>query len=202
MFLEASVAVSSDAVSEVEFTVPVVRVSVAVSKVSAASPSSVPSPVHTPTWLFTGVHTFVTSHPPAGVPHLIPVTSAESAIGIVPFAHTASREAVLAPVPTARSHLASQIASVATDPPPDITISPLHCIEVELIVLMFVQDIRVSCFALRAVCVAVEIGSSARVQSLGLLESDTSAIKIISQVAGVTQVVSVGKSRSLIVFLN
>ncbi len=49
MFLEASVAVNSEAVRAVEFTVPVVRVSVEVSKVRAASPSSVPSPVHTPT---------------------------------------------------------------------------------------------------------------------------------------------------------
>lgn len=43
---------------------------------------------------------------------------------------------------------------------------------------------------------AVEIGSSARVQSLGLFESETSAIKIISQVAGVTQVVAVGNKIS------
>ena len=47
-------------------------------------------------------------------------------------------------------------------------------------------------FRSRADCVAVEIGNSARVQSFGLFESETSAIKIISQVAGVTHVVSVG----------
>ena len=67
---------------------------------------------------------------------------------------------------------------------------------------MFVQDTRVSCFALRAVCVAVEIGSSASVQSFGLLESETSAIKIISQVAGVTQVVSWGNKISAIGLLD
>ena len=49
-----------------------------------------------------------------------------------------------------------------------------------------------SCFASRAVCVAVETGNSASVQSFGLFESETSAIKIISQLAGVTPVVSVG----------
>lgn len=56
-FLEASVAMSSDAVRAVLLKVQEVSVSVAVSKVSAESPSRVPSPVHTPTWLFTGVHT-------------------------------------------------------------------------------------------------------------------------------------------------
>ena len=56
------------------------------------------------------------------MPHLIPVASAESAIGIVPFAPTARREAVFAPVPTARSHFASQIASVATEPLPRVSI--------------------------------------------------------------------------------
>lgn len=65
-----------------------------------------------------------------------------------------------------------------------------------------VSPVRVFCLASRAVCVDVEMGSSARVVSLRLLESETSASIIISQVAGVTQVVSVGKSRSLIVFLN
>lgn len=91
------------------------------------------------------------SHPPAGLAHFNPVTSAESAVRTCPFVPTASREAVLAPVPPARSPLASQIASVATDPPPDITISPLPRIEVELIVFMFVQETSVSCFAFNAV---------------------------------------------------
>ena len=68
------------------------------------------------------VHEVSASHPPAGVHHLIPVTSDESAIGIVPFAPIASRDAVLAPVPTARSHLASQIESVATDQLPRVSI--------------------------------------------------------------------------------
>ena len=49
MFLEASVAVSCEAVRAVLLNVPVVRVSVVVSKVRAASHSIVPSPVHTPT---------------------------------------------------------------------------------------------------------------------------------------------------------
>lgn len=55
------------------------------------------------------------------------------------------------------------------------------------------SPVRVACLASRAVCVAVEIGSSASVQSFGLLESEASAIRIISQLAGVTPVVSVGK---------
>jgi len=67
----------------------------------------------------------VTSPVPAIVVHFVPVASAESAVRTCQFAPTASREAVLAPVPTARSHLKSHIVSVATDPPPDITISPL-----------------------------------------------------------------------------
>lgn len=52
--------------------------------------------------------------------HFTPVASAESATRTVPFAPTASLEAVFDPVPTAKSHLASHIASVATDPPPHI----------------------------------------------------------------------------------
>ena len=40
----------------------------------------------------------------------------------------------------------NQTLDLATDPPPEITISPLHKIEVELIVFMFVQDTSVSCF--------------------------------------------------------
>lgn len=64
-----------------------------------------------------------------------------------------------------------------------------------------VVSVRVPCFASSAVCVAVDIGSSASVQSFGLLESETSAIRIISQVAGVTHVVSVGKSISDIVLI-
>ena len=82
------------------------------------------------------------SPPPAGLDHFNPVTSAESAVRTCQLVPTARREAVLAPVHQARSHLASHIASVATDPPPDITISPLPRIEVELIVFMFVQDTR------------------------------------------------------------
>lgn len=47
-----------------------------------------------------------------------------------------------------------------------------------------------SCLLSRAVCVAVDIGSSASVVSLRLLESETSASIIMSHVAGVTDVVS------------
>ena len=86
------------------------------------------------------VHEVSASHPPAGLDHFNPVASAESAVRTCQLVPTASREAVFAPVPPARSHLASQIVSVATDPPPDITISPLPRIEVELIVFMLVQD--------------------------------------------------------------
>lgn len=56
------------------------------------------------------------SHPPAGVAHFVPVASAESAVSTVPFAPTARRDAVFAPVPTAKSPFASHIESVATDP--------------------------------------------------------------------------------------
>jgi hypothetical protein len=91
------------------------------------------------------------SPPPAGVDHFNPVASAESAVRTCQLVPTARRDAVLAPVPPARSHLESQIASVATEPPPEITISPLHRIEVELIVLMFVQDTSVACFAFSCV---------------------------------------------------
>ena len=97
------------------------------------------------------VHEVSASHPPAGLDHFVPVASAESAVRTCQLVPTARREAVFVPVPTAKSPFASQIASVATDPPPDITISPLHSIEVELIVFMFVQDTRVSCFAFIAV---------------------------------------------------
>lgn len=82
------------------------------------------------------------SHPPAGVLHFIPVASVESATSVCQLVPTARREAVLDPVPTARSPLASHIVSVATDPPPDITISPLPSREVEFIVFMFVQDTK------------------------------------------------------------
>jgi len=96
------------------------------------------------------VHDVSASHPPAGLDHFSPVASAESAVRTCQLVPTASREAVLAPVQPARSHLESHIVSVATDPQPEITISPLHKIEVELIVFMFVQDTSVSCFPARA----------------------------------------------------
>lgn len=82
------------------------------------------------------------SPPPAGLDHFNPVTSAESAVRTCQLVPTARREAVLAPVHPARSHLASQIASVATEPPPDITISPLPRSELPFTVLMFVQDTK------------------------------------------------------------
>ena len=139
-----------------------------------------------------------TSPVPLTVAHFIHVASALSAVRTCPFDPTASREAVFAPVPTARSPFASHIESVATDQPPDIVKSPLPRSELPLTVFMLVHDTRVACFASSAVCVAVDIGSSARVQSFGLFESDTSAMRIISHVAGVTQVVSVGNKISAI----
>lgn len=60
------------------------------------------------------------SPPPEALAHFTPVASAESATRICPLVPTASREAVFAPVPTAKSPFASHIASVATDPPPHI----------------------------------------------------------------------------------
>jgi hypothetical protein len=88
----------------------------------------------------------VTSPVPLTVVHFIPVTSAESAVRTCQLVPAARREAVFAPVHPARSHLASHIASVATDPPPDITISPLPSRELEFIVLILVQETRVACF--------------------------------------------------------
>ena len=86
------------------------------------------------------------SPPPAGLDHFIPVASAESAVRTCQLDHTGSREAVFAPVPPARSHFASHIVSVATDPPPDMVISPLPRSELPFTVLMFVPLTSVSCF--------------------------------------------------------
>ena len=82
------------------------------------------------------------SPPPAGLVHFSPVASAESAVRTCPLVPTASREAVFAPVHPARSHFASHIASVATSPLPDITISPLPRSDWLFTVFMFVQDTR------------------------------------------------------------
>lgn len=82
------------------------------------------------------------SHQPAGLVHLSPVASAESAVRTCQFEPTANREAVFAPVQPARSHLASHIVSVATDPPPDITISPPPRSDWLFTVFMFVQDTK------------------------------------------------------------
>ena len=82
------------------------------------------------------------SHQPAGLVHFRPVASAESAVRTCPLVPTASREAVFAPVHPARSHFASHIASVATSPLPDITISPLPRSDWLFTVFMFVQDTR------------------------------------------------------------
>lgn len=80
------------------------------------------------------------SPPPAGLDHFRPVASAESAVRTCPFVPTASRDAVSAPVPPAKSPLASHIASVATFPVPDITISPLHTSEFQLTVFRSVDS--------------------------------------------------------------
>lgn len=82
------------------------------------------------------------SPPPAGLDHFRPVASAESAVRTCPLVPTASREAVFAPVPPAKSPFASHIASVATDPPPEIVISPLPRSELPFTVFMFVQDTK------------------------------------------------------------
>ena len=68
------------------------------------------------------VHDVSASHPPAGLDHFSPVASAESAVRTCQLVPTARREAVFAPVHQARSHLASHIASVATDPLPRVSI--------------------------------------------------------------------------------
>lgn len=91
------------------------------------------------------------SPPPAGLDHFRPVASAESAVRTCQLVPTASRDAVFAPVHPARSHLASHIASVATDHPPDTTRSPLPRSELPFTVFMFVQDTSVSCFVFSAV---------------------------------------------------
>ena len=62
------------------------------------------------------------SPPPAGLAHFRPVASAESAVRTCQLVPTARREAVFAPVPTAKSHFASHIASVATEPVPRVSI--------------------------------------------------------------------------------
>ena len=88
------------------------------------------------------VHDVSASHPPAGLVHFNHVASAESAVRTCPLVPTARRDAVLAPVHPARSHLASQIVSVATSPLPDITISPLPRSVFPFTVLIFVPDTR------------------------------------------------------------
>ena len=77
VFTSAPVSIPSSLLPSVAMSLPstvpetaiftVDSVFVAVSKVKSTSPSNVPSPVQTPTWLFTGVPTFETSPEPAGV---------------------------------------------------------------------------------------------------------------------------------------
>jgi len=119
------------------------------------SPKVVSRKVFSP--LFICVEARTISPVPLTVVHLSPVASAESAVRTCPLDHTASREAVLAPVQPARSHLASHIASVATDPPPEITISPLPRSVFPFTVFMFVQDTSVSCFPARADVLALSV---------------------------------------------
>ena len=68
---------------------PTPRVLVVVSKVKSTSPSTVPSPVHTPTWLLTGVPTFETSPEPAGVAN-VGATEAPFDLRNVPSAPSAN----------------------------------------------------------------------------------------------------------------
>lgn len=60
-----------------------------------------------------------TSPVPDIVAHFVPVASEESTVKTCQFVPIARRDAVFDPVPTARSPLASHIASVATEPPPE-----------------------------------------------------------------------------------
>jgi hypothetical protein len=86
------------------------------------------------------------SHPPAGLDHFTPVASAESAVSTCQFVPTARRDAVFAPVPTAKSPFASHMVSVATShDPPEIEISPLPRSELPFTVFILVHDTRVSC---------------------------------------------------------
>ena len=71
------------------------------------------------------------------------------------------RTGVVVPVATPISAFAD-VTSVTVHKP-EITISPLPKREVELMVLMFVPETSVACFASRAVCVDVEIGKEATV---------------------------------------
>ena len=100
------------------------------------------------------VHDVSASHPPAGLDHFSPVTSAESAVRTCPLVPTARREAVLAPVPPARSPFASQIASVATDQPPEycgiLRVSPTN---VAAQLVQVVVSVRSHCFPSNCVCI-------------------------------------------------
>jgi hypothetical protein len=119
-------------------------VSVDVSKVKLASPSIVPSQVHTHIWLFTGVHTLDTSQ------SQVPLLSNWSCIELV----TQSKywNSVLLTVP---SHISS--AQMTTTPVFQLTLSTfplqpttksqLHNTEDQFIVFMFVPLTKASCFA-------------------------------------------------------
>ncbi len=100
------------------------------------------------------VHDVSASHPPAGLDHFNPVASAESAVRTCQLVPTASREAVFAPVHQARSHLASQIVSVATDQPPEycgiLRVSPTN---VAAQLVQVVVSVRSHCFPSNCVCI-------------------------------------------------
>jgi len=111
------------------------------------------------------------SHQPAGLVHFRPVASAESAVRTCQFEPTASREAVFAPVQPARSHLASHIVSVATDPPPEITISPLHTSEFQLTVFKSV-DSSLSVFRLAKFVLTCHLKDAPVIQSFNVVIVD------------------------------
>lgn len=114
-------------------SVPLVGVpSIGVTRVGAVANTRDPEPVSSLITHFNSsevvaancasVHEVSASHPPAGLDHFNPVASAESAVRTCQLVPTARRDAVFAPVQPARSHLASQIASVETEPLPRVSI--------------------------------------------------------------------------------
>ena len=102
------------------------------------------------------VHDVRASPPPAGLDHFRPVTSAESAVRTCQLVPTASRDAVFAPVPPARSPFASQIASVATDPPPEYCgIFRVEPTSVDAQLVQVVVSVKSHCFPSNCVWIAL-----------------------------------------------
>lgn len=121
-------------------------------------------------------------------PFKSPVTVVESVISGV--------DVEVATVPA--SPLADTTETSVTDQAPEITIFPGPRSDVELIVFILVADTRVSCFASKAVCVAVDIGKSESAQSEAAPDAEVSLRSKRSSLAGVMLVVPLAKITSVI----